>query len=56
MVRITDCLVMTIAVDWDLKQETKQTKPELLIRAISSLSLKEFVNIMVAYDISAIPL
>ena len=31
MVMITDRLDMTIAVDWDLKPETKQAKPELLI-------------------------
>ena len=25
MVRLTDCLDMTIAVDWDMKPQTKQT-------------------------------
>ena len=29
MVRLTDCLDMTIAVDWDVKQQTKQSVKEV---------------------------
>ena len=29
VVRLTDCLDMTIAVDWDVKPQTEQTKQKL---------------------------
>ena len=32
MVRLTDCLDMTIAVDWDVKLQIKKNKKNILIR------------------------
>ena len=31
MVRLTDCLNLTIVVDWDVKQQNKQTKTSSLL-------------------------
>ena len=37
MVRLTDRLIMTIAVDWDVKPEAKQPKTNLLTISITDI-------------------
>ena len=37
MVRLTDCLKMTIVVDWDVKEQNKQTKNDTQNRCFSGL-------------------
>ena len=40
MVRLTDCLYMTIAVDWDVKQQTEPNKQTIILNSLFALILK----------------